>query len=115
MKEYTELKNRIVAIIEKSNSDKPACKNCKKYNDGICTFGCVNERNGIGYRLNNGRRTTPDYSCDNFDVIYNLSEDTKETLNTLIKDIERVNEGAMNLDLLLSGKINENDFNEMMK
>lgn len=115
MKEYTELKNKIVAIIEKSNSDKPACKNCKTYNDGICLLGCVNERNGIGYRLNNGRRTTPDYSCENFNVVYKLSEDTKETLENLIKDIDRVNEGAINLDLFISGRIDENEFNEMMK
>lgn len=115
MKEYTELKNKIVAIIEKSNSDKPACKNCKTYNDGICMLDCVNERNGIGYRFNNGRRTTPDYYCDNFNVVYKLSEDTKETLETLIKDIDRVNEGAINLELFISGRIDEKDFNEMMK
>lgn len=115
MKEYTELKNRIISIIEKSNSDKPACKNCKSYNDGICTFGCVNERNGIKYRLNNGRMTTAEYSCDNFKTEYNLSEDTKKTLVTLMEDIDRVNEGVTNLDLLLSGKITENEFNELLK
>lgn len=115
MKEYTEFKNKIIKIIEKANSDKPACKNCKSYNDGMCMFGCVNERNGIGYRLNNGRRTTEDYSCDNFDVVYNISENTKNTLNEIIKDIDRVNEDAINLELFLSGRINENEFNEMLK
>ena len=41
MKEYTELKNKIIDIIEKSNSDKPACKNCKSYCDGVCKSGIV--------------------------------------------------------------------------
>lgn len=115
MKENTELKNKIIDIIEKSNSDKPACKNCKSYCDGICKSGVVNERNGNKYRINNGKMTTPDYSCNDFDVVYNLSEDTKETLNNIIKDIDRVNESEKNLDLLLSGKLSEDDFNEILR
>lgn len=115
MKEYVELKNKINNIIEQANSDKPACKNCKNYCDGVCSFGSVNERNGNRYLFNNGKITTPDYFCDNFDIIYNLSESTKEILSNLIKDIEKVNEGVMNLELLLSGKIKEEDFNEIMK
>ena len=59
--------------------------------------------------------TTPDYSCNDFDVVYNLSEDTKETLNNIIKDIDRVNESEKNLDLLLSGKLSEDDFNEILR
>lgn len=114
MKEYTELKDRIQTIIEKSNSDKPACKNCKSYCDGICSFGSVNERNGNRYRFSNGKATTPDYSCSNFDIVYNLSERTKETLTNLMKDIDRVNEGAVNLELLLSGRMSEEDFNEIL-
>lgn len=115
MKEYSELKNKIIDIIEKSNSDKPVCKNCKSYCDGVCKACVVNERNGNRYRINNGKMTTPDYSCNDFDVMYNLSEDTKETLINIIKDIDRVNESEKNLDLLLSGKLSEDDFNEILR
>ena len=109
------LKNKIERIIEQSNCDKPACKNCKSFCDGKCMFGSVNERNGIKYRLNNGRITSPDYSCDNFDVIYNINESTVDILRDMIKDIERVNEGKLNLELFLNGKITENDFVDIMK
>ena len=33
MKELNELKEKINNIIEQSNTDKPACKNCKRYCD----------------------------------------------------------------------------------
>ena len=115
MKENTERKNKIINIIEKSHSDKPTCKNCKSYCDGICKSGVVNERNGNKYRINNGKMTTPDYSCNDFDVVYNFSEDTKESLNNIIKDIDRVNESEKNLDLLVSGKLSEDDFNEILR
>ena len=110
-----ELKDKIELIIEKSNIDKPACKNCKLFNNGTCLFGCINERNGVGYRFNNGRLTSPDYSCENFDVVYNLSESTVDVLKDMLKDIERVNEGKKNLELLLNGKITESDFVEIMR
>lgn len=113
MKEYTELKNKINAIIEQSNTDKPACKNCKRYCDGTCLTDKVNEMNGNGY--NKVKMTTPNYFCSEFDVRYNISENTRESLNTLLKDLERVNEATMALDMLLAGKINENDFNEILK
>jgi hypothetical protein len=115
MKEYTELKERISNIIEKSNNDKPACKNCEKYVDGGCSLGCVNERNGHKYHFNNIKITTPDYACNCFRPVYNLSENTKDTLRNLIEDIDRVNESITNLDLLLDGKINEDEFNEILK
>lgn len=114
MKEFVELKEKINSIIEKSN-DKPACKNCKSYNEGICTFGCVNERNGKGYRFNNGRMTTEDYSCGNFEVAVNITEETRDTLRNIIKDIDKVNEENLNLNLFLSGKITEEEFNEILK
>ena len=47
--------------------------------------------------------------------MYNISEDTKETLNNIIKDIDRVNESEKNLNLFLSGKLSEDDFNEILK
>lgn len=115
MKEYLELKNKIASIIEKSNNDKPACKNCKSFCDGACEFGCVNERNGVRYNFSNKKITTPDYFCNNFDAVYNFSESTLDKLRDLIEDIDRVNEQCMNFDLLLSGKISENDFNELLK
>jgi hypothetical protein len=33
----------------------------------------------------------------------------------MIKDIERVNEDIMNLELMLDGKINESEFIELVK
>jgi hypothetical protein len=33
----------------------------------------------------------------------------------MVKDIERVNEDIMNLELMLNGKINESDFVELVK
>ena len=113
MKEYTELKNKINDIIEQSNTDKPACKNCKRYCDGTCLSGKVNEMNGNGY--SKVKMTTPNYSCSEFDVRYNISEDTRDSLRTLLNDLQRVNEATMALDMLLAGKINENEFNEILK
>jgi hypothetical protein len=115
MKEYTELKDKITNIIEQSNTDKPACKNCKRYCDGTCMTEKVNEMNGNGYIFRKAKVTTPDYSCGEFDVRYSISENTRDSLRTLLKDIERVNEGTMALDLFLSGKVNENELNEMLK
>ena len=109
-----DIKNKIELIIEKSTG-KQACKNCLSYNDGTCTFGCVNERNGYAYNFSNKKITTPEYSCGNFSAVYSLNEDTLDALRDLLADIERVNEGAKNLDLLLSGKMTEADFVEIMK
>lgn len=109
-----EIKERIESIIENA-SDKAACKKCSLCKDGCCTFGCVNERNGNRYNFSNKRITTPDYCCDNYKPVYSLSENTLDTLRDLLKDIERVNEGKKNLDLMLSGKITEEDFIDMMK
>ena len=110
-----ELKDKISLIVEQSTCDKPACKNCKSYSDGTCIFSCVNERNSYGYRLNAGKRTTPEYSCSNFEPVYNMNESTIDVLNDIMADIERVNEAKKNLELLLSGKITEADFVELMK
>lgn len=115
MKDYIELCDRINSIIEKSNVDVPKCKNCKNYCDGSCNIDCVNERNGGAYRFANTKITTPDYSCDRFESTYKLSEGTLDNLRDLISDINRVNEGIKGLDLLLSGKISEDEYNEILR
>jgi hypothetical protein len=33
----------------------------------------------------------------------------------MVKDIEKVNEDIMNLELMLNGKINESEFTELVK
>lgn len=109
-----DIKNKIELIIEKSTG-KNVCKNCKSFNEGTCTFGCVNERNSYGYNLGSRKITTPEYSCGNFAPTYSLNENTLDTLRDLLADIERVNEGKKNLELMLSGKITEEDFVEIMK
>jgi thymidylate synthase ThyX len=86
MKELNELKEKINSIIEQSNTDKPACKNCKRYCDGTC----LNESHRV-------KVTTPDYFCGNFDVKYNISENTKDNLRVLLSDVERINEDVTNL------------------
>lgn len=112
----TELKDKLELIIEQSSCVKPACKNCKSYLDGACTFGCVNERNGVGgYKLNNNRMTSPTYSCKNFDATYKFGEDTLDVMRDVIEDIDRVCEAKKNLELLLNGKITESDFIDMVK
>jgi hypothetical protein len=102
-------------IIEQSNNESPKCKNCVNHCDGTCTFGCVNERSIGRYLFSQRKLTTPDYSCDNFKPVYSLSENTVETLRDMVKDIERVNEDIMNLELMLNGKINESEFVELVK
>lgn len=110
-----DLKDKLNLIIEQSTCAKPACKNCVSYSNGTCSFGCVNERNGYAYRLNNNRLTTPDYSCENFNSAYKFNEKTVDVMSDIVKDIERVNEAKKNLELLLSGKITEDDFVDLMK
>lgn len=110
-----ELKDKIELIVEQSTSEKPMCKNCVSYCNGTCSFGCVNERNGNRYRFNNNRLTSPEYSCDNFNSVYKFNEDTVDVMNDILKDIERVNEAKKNLELLLSGKITEADFVDIMR
>lgn len=106
MENYNEVINRLELIIEQSNIDKPACKNCKSYRDGGCSYGCLNEKLRI---------TTPNYSCSNFRAKYELGEETLDIIRDIQSDLKRVNEGLMNLDLLLSGKIDENDFKDIMR
>ena len=60
------------------------------------------------------RITSPNYSCDNFDANYNLNEDTIDTLRDLLKSVKRVDEGVKNLELLLAGKITEDEFNDLI-
>lgn len=96
-----DIKNKLNTILEQASCVKPACKNCESYKNGGCTFGCLNERVKI---------TSPNYSCDNFKCVYSFNENTLDSLRDLLKDVERVEEGVKNLELLLSGKINENDF-----
>ena len=60
------------------------------------------------------RLTSPNYSCDHFDANYALNEKTLDNLKDLLKAAERVDEGMKNLDLLLSGKITEDEFNDLI-
>ena len=115
MENYRDIVNKINLIIEKSNTDCPKCKNCINHCDGACTFGCVNERSAGRYLFTQKKLTTPDYSCNNFKPVYNLNENTIETLKDIVKDIEKVNEDIMNLYLMLDGKINESEFVELVK
>ena len=115
MENYKDIVNKINLIIEQSNIDSPKCKNCANHCDGACTFGCVNERSMGKYMFSQRKLTSPDYSCDNFKPVYSLSENTVDALRDMVKDIERVNEDIMNLELMLNGKINENDFVDLVK
>lgn len=115
MENYRDIVNKINLIIEQSNSENPKCKNCVSHCDGACTFGCVNERSVGKYLFSQRKLTSPDYSCANFKAIYNLSENTVDTLRDMVKDIEKVNEDIMNLELMLGGKINEKEFVEIVK
>jgi hypothetical protein len=47
--------------------------------------------------------------------VYSLSENTVDALRDMVKDIEKVNEDIMNLELMLNGKINESEFTELVK
>lgn len=114
MEEISKLKNKIESIIEHSDANTKVCRNCKSYSDGMCMFCKVNERIGGKYNFSNGKVTTPEYSCENFDSMYKISERTVETLINVIRDIDRVNEASKNIELLLSGKISEEDFNEIL-
>lgn len=115
MENYKDIVNKINLIIEQSNRDCPKCKNCVNHCDGACTFGCVNERSMGRYLFSQKKLTTPDYSCDNFKPVYSLNENTVETLKDMVKDIEKVNEDIMNLEMLLNGKINESEFVDLVK
>ena len=115
MEKYKDIVNKINLIIEQSNSENPKCKNCINHCEGACTFGCVNERSVGRYLFSQKKLTSPDYSCDNFKPIYSLDENTVESLKDMVKDIERVNEDIMNLELMLNGKINEKEFVELVK
>ena len=115
MEKYNDIVNKINLIIEQSNNENPKCKNCANHCDGACTFGCVNERSVGKYLFSQRKLTSPDYSCDNFKPVYSLSENTVDALRDMVKDIERVNEDIMNLELMLNGKINESDFVELVK
>lgn len=99
------IKKELSAIIEQASCVTPKCLNCKSYKKGGCTYGCLNER---------VRLTSPNYSCDNFDSVFAFSEKTVDTLKDLLKAVERVDEGLKNLNLLIEGKISEDDFNDIV-
>ena len=99
------IKKVLSEIIEQAGSDTPKCQYCKLYKSGGCSWGCINER---------VRLTSPNYSCNHFDARYSFNESTLETLKDLLKSYERVDEGIKNLDLLLDGKITEDDFNDLV-
>jgi hypothetical protein len=115
MENYKDIVNKINLIIEQSNNESPKCKNCVNHCDGACLFGCVNERNFGKYLFSQKKLTSPDYSCDNFKAVYSLSENTIDTLRDMVRDIEKVNEDIMNLEMMLAGKINESEFVELVK
>ena len=115
MENYKDIVNKINLIIEQSNIECPKCKNCASHCDGACTFGCVNERSAGRYLFSQKKLTSPDYSCNNFKPVYNLNENTIETLRDMVKEIEKVNEDIMNLGLMLDGKINESEFVDLVK
>lgn len=99
------IKKRLSEIIEQASYISPKCQYCQSYKSGGCSFGCVNERVKI---------TSPNYSCSNFNANYALNEDTVDILRDLLKSAERVDEGMKNLDLLLSGKITEDEFKDLI-
>ena len=115
MEKYKDIVNKINLIIEQSDSECPKCKNCINHCEGACTFGCVNERSGGRYIFSQKKLTSPEYSCNNFKPVYSLSENTVDTLRDMVKDIEKVNEDIMNLEMMLNGKINESEFVELVK
>lgn len=115
MENYKDIINKINLIIEKSNNDKPKCKNCVSFCDDTCTFGCINERHSGKYLVSQRKLTAPNYFCENFKPIYDLNENTINILRDIIKNIERVNEDVINFELLFDGKINENEFVELVK
>lgn len=115
MEKYKDIVNKINLIIEQSDSACPKCKNCISHCDGACTFGCVNERSGGRYIFSQKKLTSPEYSCNNFKPVYSLSENTVDTLRDMVKEIEKVNEDIMNLEMMLNGKINESEFVELVK
>lgn len=115
MENYKDIVNKINLIIEQSNVDNPKCKNCVSHCDGACTFGCVNERSVGKYLFSQKKLTSPDYSCDNFKPVYSLNENAVDALRDMVRDIEKVNEDIMNLELMLDGKIDENEFVELVK
>ena len=115
MEKYKDIVNKINLIIEQSNSESPKCKNCINHCEGACTFGCVNERSGGRYIFSQKKLTSPEYSCNNFKPVYSLSENTVDTLRDMVKEIEKVNEDIMNLEMMLNGKINESEFVELVK
>ena len=99
------IKETLSAIIEQASCVSPKCQYCTSYRNGGCSFGCINER---------VRLTAANYSCDNFNARYSFNESTLEVLKDLLKDYERVDEGIKNLELLLAGKITEEDFKELV-
>ena len=115
MEKYKDIVNKINLIIEQSDNECPKCKNCISHCDGACTFGCVNERSGGRYIFSQKKLTSPEYSCNNFKPVYSLNENTVDTLRDMVKEIEKVNEDIMNLEMMLNGKINESEFVELVK
>ena len=99
------IKNRLSEIIEQASCVTPKCQYCQSYKSGGCSFGCLNEKVRI---------TSPNYSCEHFNANYTLNEKTLDNLKDLLKAVERVDEGAKNLELLLTGKITEDEFNDLV-
>lgn len=95
------VKSILEDIIEHAGGMTPACKDCKSYRNGGCSFGCVNERL---------KMTAPNYSCGNFSSMYEYDDKTVSVMRELLEDIKRTESGVRNLELLMSGKIDEKEF-----
>lgn len=81
MENYNEIVKRLALIIEQSDVESPACRNCVTYKNGGCSYGCLNERVRI---------TSPNYSCQNFHARYTLNEETLDSIRDLMDDIKRI-------------------------
>lgn len=100
------IKEKLTAIIEQASCETPKCMFCKSYKDGGCSYGCLNER---------VRLTSPNYSCDNFNGVYTFDHETLDILNEMLNMVNKVEEGTKNLELLLTGKITEEEFKDLGK
>ena len=100
------IKERLTAIIEQAGCETPKCQNCVSYKQGGCTFGCLNERKKL---------TSPNYSCDNFCGVYNFDHETIDILTEMLKKVTEVDEISKNLELLLTGKVSEDEFKDIVR
>lgn len=97
------VKTILERIVENAGGCVKACKHCTSYKEGCCTHGCLNERR---------RPTSPNFSCDCFNSEFEYDRETLSSMKSLLECLERVENGVKNLELLLDGKINQEEFVE---